>query len=52
MKGLPYVPSETEFVYASAEIEREERRRDRLHDAGIAEKAGFNLPEYLLQTAA
>jgi hypothetical protein len=47
MKGLPYVPSETEFVYASAEIEREERRRDRLHDAGIAEKAGFNLPEYL-----
>jgi hypothetical protein len=50
MKGLPYAPevpaSDAEFVYASAEIEREERRRDRLHDAGIAEKARFNLAEY------
>jgi hypothetical protein len=46
MKGLPYIPSETNFVYASAEIEREERLRDRLHDAGIAEKARFNLAEY------
>jgi len=46
MKGLPYVPNETEFVYASAEIEREERRRDRLHDAGIAERVRFNLVEY------
>jgi hypothetical protein len=35
-----------EFVYASPEIEREERRRHRLHDAGIAEKARFNLAEY------
>jgi hypothetical protein len=52
MKGLPYVPNETEFVYASAEIALESDRRDRLHDAGIAEKVGFNLPEYLLQTAA
>jgi hypothetical protein len=46
MKGLPYIPTETNFVYASAEIEREERLRDRLHDAGIAEKARFNLAEY------
>jgi hypothetical protein len=50
MKGLPWEPEEnpTEFgfVYASSEIEREERRRHRLHDAGIAEKARFNLAEY------
>jgi hypothetical protein len=35
-----------EFVYASPEIEREERRRHRLHDAELAEKARFNLAEY------
>jgi hypothetical protein len=35
-----------EFVYASAEIEHEELRRHRLHDAGIAEKARFNLAQY------
>jgi hypothetical protein len=44
MKGLPFDPAE--FVYASHEIEREEGRRHRLHDAGIAEKACFNLAEY------
>jgi hypothetical protein len=52
MKGLPYDPAVDNFVYASAEIDHEERRRDRLLDAEIAEKAGFNLPEYLHQTAA
>jgi len=46
MKGLPYDPAADNFVYASPEIEREERLRDRLHDAGIAEKARFNLAEY------
>jgi hypothetical protein len=58
MKGLPFDPAEAaaqasvrcadgiRFVYASAEITREQRRRERLHDAGIAEKAGFNLVEY------
>ncbi len=34
-----------EFVYASAEIEREVRRRDRLADSLLAEKAAFNLVE-------
>jgi hypothetical protein len=46
MKGLPHDPAAHNFVYASAEIEREERRRHRLHDAGIAENAHFNLAEY------
>jgi hypothetical protein len=46
MRGLPFDPTECGFVYASAEIEREERRRHRLHDAEIAEKARFNLAEY------
>jgi hypothetical protein len=46
MKGLPYDPAVDNFVYANAEIEREERRRHRLHDARIAEKACFNLAEY------
>jgi hypothetical protein len=52
MKGLPYVPNETEFVDASAEIAHESTRRDRLEDSKLAEKVAFNLPEYLLQTAA
>ncbi len=50
MKGLPYDPAADNFVYPSAEIDREERRRDRLHDAGIAEKLGFNLAEYTAWT--
>ena len=52
MKGLPSVPDETEFVYSSAEIEREERRRDRLHDARIAEQSHFDLARYSEQQAA
>src|ERR1039458_2853611 len=42
MKGLPFEPEPAtngnKFVYASAEIEREERRRDRLDDSLLAEK--------------
>jgi len=52
MKGLPYVPNETAFVYASAEIALESDRRDRLEDSKLAEKAAFNLAQYVLQTAA
>jgi hypothetical protein len=46
MKGLPFDPNENGFVYASAEIDRESARRDRLEDARNAENAGFNLAEY------
>jgi hypothetical protein len=51
MKGLPHDPEPaaegTKFVYASAEIALESRRRDRLHDSLIAEQAAFNLDAYL-----
>jgi len=53
MKGLPYdlaaisaAISREGFVYATAEIQREINRRQRLHNAAIAEKAHFNLAEY------
>jgi hypothetical protein len=54
MKGIPDQPEPSaqpsphsiRFVYASAEITREAARRDRLDDAKLAEKAGFNLIEY------
>jgi hypothetical protein len=52
MKGLPYDSAADNFVYASAEIEREERRRDRLHDARIAEQSHFDLAKYAEQRAA
>jgi len=52
MKGLPYDPAAENFVYASVEIALESNRRDRLKDSELAERAGFKLPEYLLQTAA
>jgi hypothetical protein len=47
MKGLPCEPETSGFVYASAEIAIEAARRDRLADSLSAEKANFNLAEYL-----
>jgi hypothetical protein len=52
MKGLPYDPARDNFVYASAEIEREQHLRDRLHLAKIAERSGFDLTKYDLARAA
>jgi hypothetical protein len=46
MKGLPFDPTEFGFVYASAEIEAEQLRRERLHLARIAEQSGFDLTRY------
>jgi hypothetical protein len=46
-KGLPFDPAEIGFVFASAEVTLEAARRDRLADSKRAEKAGFNLTEYL-----
>ena len=46
MKGLPYDPAPDNFVYASAEIEREQHRRERLHLAKIAEQSHFDLARY------
>jgi hypothetical protein len=46
MKGLPCDGEAIQFVYASAEIALESARRDRLQDAKLAEKAGFNLAAY------
>ena len=58
MKGLSFDPAEVaaqasvrcadgiRFVYASAEIEREQHRRERLHLARIAEKSHFDLTGY------
>ncbi len=46
MKGLPFDPASHGFVYASAEIEREQHRRERLHLAKIAEQSGFDLAKY------
>jgi len=58
MKGLPFDPPEaaaqasvrcadgTRFVYAGAEIDRELRRRERLHLSKIAEQSGFDLTRY------
>jgi hypothetical protein len=46
MKRLPFDPAEFGLVYASAEIAREQRRRERLQDAIFAENAGFNLAKY------
>jgi hypothetical protein len=46
MKGLPCDGEASQFVYASAEIALESARRDRLQDAKLAEKAGFNLAAY------
>jgi hypothetical protein len=43
MKGLPYEPA----AYKFAEIGFESGRRDRLQDSLRAEKADFNLAEYL-----
>ena len=51
IKGLPFDPKEFGFVYASAEIEAEQHRRDRLHDSLLAEKAGFHLPDYRTASA-
>jgi hypothetical protein len=51
MKGLPHEPETaavgTGVVLASAEITLESARRDRLADSLIAEKANFNLAQYL-----
>jgi hypothetical protein len=51
MKGLPREPEpatkERKFVYASAEIAAESARRDRLADSLLAEKANFNLAQYV-----
>jgi hypothetical protein len=58
MKGLPFDPAVTtaqasvrcaagnRFVYASAEIEQEQHRRERLHLAKVAEQSGFDLAKY------
>ena len=46
MQRLPYDPKEDGFVYASAEIALERRRRDRLQDSLLAEKARFVLTTY------
>jgi hypothetical protein len=46
MRGLPFDPGADNFVYASAEIALESRRRDRLRDSKLAEQAGFNLTRY------
>jgi len=46
MKGLPFDPTEFRFVYASAEIEAEQHRRERLHLARMAEQSGFDLTRY------
>src|SRR5438132_2022421 len=53
MKGLPYDPaiitaaiSRNGFVYSTAEINHEIDRRQRFHEAEIAEKTGFNLADY------
>jgi hypothetical protein len=55
MKGLPHEPEPAtngnKFVYASAEIALESARRDRLEDALLAEKAGFNLTKYTVLTS-
>ena len=47
MKGLPFDPPEFGFVYASAEIAFESARRERLQDSKLAEKAHFNLTDYV-----
>ena len=46
MKGLPFDPKELSFVYATAEIEWERHRRERLHLAKIAEQSHFDLTRY------
>ena len=46
MKGLPYDPAPDGFVYATAEIEREQHRRERLDLSRIAEQADFDLTRY------
>jgi len=46
MKGLPYDPAADNFVYASAEIAREQHRRERLHLAKIAEQSDYDLARY------
>jgi len=51
MKGLPYDPAPDGFVYASAEIELEQHRRERLHLAIIAEQSDFDLTAYKPQLA-
>jgi hypothetical protein len=54
MKGLPTEPESVEkgigVLYSSAEISAESARRDRLHDAFLAEEAGFNLAHYTAWT--
>jgi len=52
MKGLPFDPEDFGFVYASAEIEVEQRRRERLRDSLLAEKAAFNLTKYATSTGS
>ena len=46
MQGLPFDPTEFGFVYANAEIAREQHRRERLHFAKIAERSDFDLTRY------
>lgn len=46
MQDLPYEPAADGFVYASARIERERLRRDRLEAAEIASRVGYNLAEF------
>ena len=48
---LPYDPKEDQFVYSSAEIEAEVRRRDRAKQALLAATVGFNYAEYLEKAA-
>ena len=43
MQGLPFDPVEFGFVYSSAEIAREQHRRERLEYSKRAENAAFNL---------
>ena len=46
MQVLPFDPAEFGFVYSSAEIAREQQRRERLHLSRIAEESGFNPGRY------
>ena len=49
--ALPYNPPDDQFVYSSAEVEDEARRRDRNSDAWLASTVGFDHEEYLKKAA-
>jgi hypothetical protein len=51
INAVPYNPKDDEFVYSTAEIDHEIRRRERRNSAFAASTVGFDYEEYLQKAA-